>query len=172
LRSYRGCPSLWGLWIWQYQCGTRLRRGREVIAAMVSGTPAERGQVTWVSHPDGDVVSRRKLDVLVVAEARGGEAVFVDARLRTRPRPHGDLFRIDGPIWLWRSEDDWAFGQIALHGLDPTYSPADEPRPPIWVELHGCIARSISAPACLLSLCNIAPEPLPVMSMRRPRTAC
>lgn len=128
---------LWGFWIWGHRRHARVSRGREVIAAMTRGTPAERGQCAWVSHPEGDVISRRKLDVLVVAESPGGEVVFVDARLKTKPKIHGDLFRIGDPIWLWRGSDGWVFGQIAPHGLDPTYSPDDEPPFPSWEEVHG-----------------------------------
>jgi len=126
-----------GFWIWGQRRRARVIRGREAIAAMAHGTPAERGRVRRVSYPEGDVISRRKLDVLVVAGSPGGEAVFVDARLNTRPKVHGDLFRIGDPIWLWRGEGGWIFGQIAAHGLDPTSSPEDEPRFPSWEEMHG-----------------------------------
>lgn len=128
---------LWGMWIWQQRRCVRVSRGREAIAAMVHGTPAERGQAIWASHPEGDVISRRKLDMLVVAESQGGESVFVDARLKSRPRDRGDWYRIGDPIWLWRGENGWIFAQIALHGLDPTYSPDDEPPFPTWEEMHG-----------------------------------
>jgi len=128
---------LWGMWSWWRRRCIRVSRGREVIAAMVRGTPAERGQAIWVSYPDEGFVSRRGLDVLVVAEFSGEEAVFVDARSKTRPRNQGALFLSGDPVWLWRGEDGWIFGQIALHGLDPTYSPADEPQPPTWEEMHG-----------------------------------
>jgi hypothetical protein len=128
---------LWSFWIWGRRRSIRVSRGRKAIAAMVRGMPAERGRAIWVSHPDGDIVSSRKLDMLVVAESAGGEVIFVDARLKARPRARGDLFRIGDPIWLWRGEDGWIFGQIALHGLDPTYSPDDKPQFPTWEETHG-----------------------------------
>ena|GEM_PF-5393183 len=128
---------LWGMWSWRRRRCIRVSRGRDVIAAMVRGTPAERGLAIWVSYPDEGLVSSRGLDVLVVAEFSGEEAVFVDARSKTRPCNQGALFHNGDPIWLWRGEDGWVFGQIALHGLDPTYSPDDEPQPPTWEEMHG-----------------------------------
>jgi len=128
---------LWGMWIWQQRRRARVSRGREAIAAMVRGTPAKRGQTIWVSYPDEGFISRRGLDVLVVAEFSGEEVVFVDARSKRKPRNQGALFLNGDPIWLWRGGDGWVFGQIALHGLDPTYSPDDEPQPPTWEDMHG-----------------------------------
>lgn len=127
---------LWGMWSWWRRRRARVSHGREVIAAMVRGTPAERGRAIWVSY-DEDPVSWRGLDVLVVAEFSGGEAAFVDARSKTRPCIRDALFQVGDPIWLWRGSDGWVFGQVAPHGLDPTYSPADEPQPPTWEDMHG-----------------------------------
>lgn len=128
---------LWGLWSWWRLRRARVSRGREVIAAMLRGAPAERGQAIWVWYDPEGYTSRRSRDMLVVAEFSGGEAVFVDARSNTRPPNQGALFLDGDPIWLWRGGDGWVVGQIALHGQDPTWSPADEPQPPTWEEMHG-----------------------------------
>lgn len=128
---------LWGLWIWRQPGRIRVNRGHEAIAAMARGTPAERGRAIWASYPDEGFISRRGLDVLVVAAFSDGEAVFVGARSKTKPGIQGALFCKGDPVWLWRGGDGWVFGQIAPHGLDPTYSPADEPQPPSWEDMHG-----------------------------------
>lgn len=126
---------LWGWWIRRQLRRPKLRRGREAFATIASGTGPERGRATWVSYPTGDPTSRRSVTVLVVVDAPGGEAVFADARSRSRPG-HG-LFTIGDPVWIWRGGDGWVFGQVARHGDDPTYSPADEPRIPTFEELNG-----------------------------------
>ncbi|SEF18629.1 SHOCT domain-containing protein [Jiangella alba] len=126
------------LWAWfiRWQLRRRkIRRGREAMATIASGTDPEHGRAVWVSYPTGDPTSWRSVTVLVVAEAPGGEVIFVDARSRSRPG-HG-LFTIGDPVWIWRGSDGWAFGQVARHGHDPTHSPADEPRIPTFEELNG-----------------------------------
>src|SRR5690606_31457055 len=39
---------LWGIWFRRRRRRAKVSDGREVIAAMVRGTPAERGQAIWV----------------------------------------------------------------------------------------------------------------------------
>lgn len=136
-------------WVWWFRRQLRrpgIRQGRETVAALMSTAQPEQGRATWVSFANEEPEPWRELHVVVVVEAPGGDTVFVDAQLRrsTRRRPRFGVFGADGfdrfrtgdPVWIWRGANSWAFGQIARHGQDPTWSPAEEPQLPTWEELH------------------------------------
>ncbi|MBM7367533.1 hypothetical protein [Gordonia hydrophobica] len=126
---------VWVWWFWQRRRDAAVTAARAVCASADPGVEVQRSRSAYVrfaEHPRG----LHRLEVDVVADLGSSEAVFAGARYDRSHRSEM-LFGFRDPIWVWRS-GDWMFGQVAPHGVDPTYDPvADEPRIPTFEELHG-----------------------------------
>lgn len=126
---------LWGLFLSRQTRRPRLAEGRRAFDDLPVHSTPERGRVTWMRYTSDPRHSLRRIDVHLVVEAPGGDVVFVDARARRRP--HDAEIHRGAPVWIWRAANGWVFGQIADHGLDPTWTPPPDPPFPTFDDLHG-----------------------------------